>query len=60
VVGPTTTMKPTAAIPPEVVDRGMTTTSFQSVLDWALFYHREGLSVIPLSDGAVEGGGGAS
>jgi hypothetical protein len=53
-------MKPTAAIPPEVVDRGMTTTSFQSVLDWALFYHREGLSVIPLSDGAVEGGGGAS
>jgi hypothetical protein len=26
----------------------MTTTTFQSVLDWALFYHREGLSVIPL------------
>jgi hypothetical protein len=25
-----------------------TTTTFQSVLDWALFYHREGLSVIPL------------
>ena len=24
------------------------TTTFQSVLDWALFYHREGLSVIPL------------
>jgi hypothetical protein len=25
-----------------------TTTTFQSVLDWALFYHREGFSVIPL------------
>jgi hypothetical protein len=23
-----------------------TTTFFQSILDWALFYHREGLSVI--------------
>jgi hypothetical protein len=44
VVGPTTTtmMKPTTAIPePEVEDRSMTTTTtFQSVLDWALFYHR--------------------
>jgi hypothetical protein len=26
----------------------MTTTTFQSVLDWTLFYHGEGLSVIPL------------
>jgi hypothetical protein len=26
----------------------MTTTTFQSVLEWALFYHREGFSVIPL------------
>jgi hypothetical protein len=43
VVGPTPSKL--TAIPE--VDRSMTTT-FQSVLDWALFYHREGLSVIPL------------